>query len=64
MRWAGNVARIGEMHSKCWPQNLKGRDDEDLGVDGRIMDLRDIGCEGVDWIQLAQDGDQWLVNTV
>jgi hypothetical protein len=30
------------------------------------MDLREIGWGGMDWIDLAQDGDQWraLVNTV
>jgi hypothetical protein len=30
------------------------------------MDLREIGCDGVDWIDAAQDRDQWraLVNTV
>jgi hypothetical protein len=30
------------------------------------MDLREIGWEGVDWIHLAQDRDQWraVVNTV
>jgi hypothetical protein len=30
------------------------------------MDLRDIGWGGMDWIDLAQDWDQWraLVNTV
>jgi hypothetical protein len=30
------------------------------------MDLREMGCEGVDWIHLAQDRDQWRVheNTV
>jgi hypothetical protein len=30
------------------------------------MDLRGIGWDGVDWIDLAQDRDQWraLVNTV
>jgi hypothetical protein len=29
------------------------------------MDLREIGWDGVDWIELAQDRDQWraLVNT-
>jgi len=29
-----------------------------------IMDLREIGCEGVEWMDLAQDRDQWraLVN--
>jgi hypothetical protein len=30
------------------------------------MDLKEIGCEGVDWIHETQDKDQWraLVNTV
>jgi hypothetical protein len=30
------------------------------------MDLREIGGDGMDWIDLAQDRDQWraLVNTV
>jgi hypothetical protein len=30
------------------------------------MDLREIGLDGVDWIDIAQDSDQWraLVNTV
>jgi hypothetical protein len=30
------------------------------------MDLIGIGCDGVDWIDMAQDMDQWraLVNTV
>jgi hypothetical protein len=23
------------------------------------MDLREIGCEGVDWIYLVQNRDQW-----
>jgi hypothetical protein len=34
--------------------------------DGIRIDLRDIGCGSIDWIQLAQDRDQWwtLVNTV
>jgi transposase len=35
-------------------------------VDYIKMDLREIGSDGMDWIDLAQDGDQWraLVNTV
>jgi hypothetical protein len=35
-------------------------------VDNIKMDLRQIGWDGVDWIELAQDRDQWsvLVNTV
>jgi hypothetical protein len=28
--------------------------------DGVRMDLREIGCGGVDWIRLAQDRDRWL----
>jgi hypothetical protein len=30
------------------------------------MDLREIGWDGMDWIELAEDRDQWraLVNTV
>jgi hypothetical protein len=33
-------------------------------VDNIKMDLRDIGWDGVDWIDMAQDRDQWrtLVN--
>jgi hypothetical protein len=30
------------------------------------IDLREIGWDGVDWVDLAQDRDQWraLVNTM
>jgi hypothetical protein len=40
--------------SRCrWEENI-------------IMDLREIGWEGVDWMHLTQDRDQWqtLVNIV
>jgi hypothetical protein len=35
-------------------------------VDNIKMHIREIGWDGVDWIDLAQDRDQWraLVNTV
>jgi hypothetical protein len=35
-------------------------------VDNIKMDLREIGWDGVDWTDVAQDTDQWraLVNTV
>jgi hypothetical protein len=30
------------------------------------MDLKEVECVGIDWIELAQEGDRWreLVNTV
>jgi hypothetical protein len=35
-------------------------------VDNIKMDLREIGWDGMDWIHLAQNRNQWraLVNTV
>jgi hypothetical protein len=35
-------------------------------VDNIKMDLREIGLNGVDWIDVVQDRDQWraFVNTV
>jgi hypothetical protein len=35
-------------------------------VDNVKIDLREMGWDGMDWIDLAQDGDPWraLVNTV
>jgi hypothetical protein len=39
-------------HGRRWEDNIR-------------MDLREIRCEGVYWIHLAQERDQWraLVNT-
>jgi hypothetical protein len=35
-------------------------------VDNIKIDVREIGWDGMDWIDLAQDSDQWraVVNTV
>jgi hypothetical protein len=51
------------MHTIFSLENLKGRDHL---KDNIITDLMDIKLEGVDWIHLAQDRDQWrdLVNMV
>jgi hypothetical protein len=35
---------------------------EDPDVDGTIIlriDLQEVGCGGMDWINVAQDGDRW-----
>jgi len=53
-----------------WWGNVRERDHlEDLGVDGRIIlswIFRKWNVGGMDWIDLAQDGDRWwmLVNAV
>jgi hypothetical protein len=67
MRWAGNVARMWEKRKAY--RILVGKPEgtrplEDL--DNIKIDLREIGWDGMDWIDLAQDGDQWraLVNTI
>jgi hypothetical protein len=37
------------MHTKFWPENVKGRDhSQDIGIDGRIISERiKIGCSTV-----------------
>jgi hypothetical protein len=72
MRWAGHVARIGEVRGAY--NILVGRSEgrRPRGRPGRRwednikMDLREIGFRDVDWIDLAQDRDRRraLVNTV
>jgi hypothetical protein len=42
-----------ERHRRGWEDNIK-------------MGLQEVGCGGMDWIELAQDRDRWrtIVNTV
>jgi len=72
MRWAGHVACMGENRViyrvlvgkpegkrpfvrpwRRWEDNIK-------------MDVQEVGCGGMDWIDLAQDRDRWrrVVNAV
>jgi len=65
MRCAGHVARMGEGRGvyrvlvgepggkrptgrprRRWEDNIK-------------MDLQEVGCGGIDWIELAQDRGRW-----
>jgi hypothetical protein len=72
MRWAGHVARMGEKRNAYKTLVGKPEGKRPLGrtrrrwVDNSEMDLREIGWDGVDWINRAQDRDEWraLMNTV
>jgi len=65
MRWVGHVARMGERrgvnrvlvgkpegkrplgrHRRRWEDNIK-------------MDLQELGCGVMDWMELAEDRDTW-----
>jgi hypothetical protein len=71
MRWAGHVARMGEKRNAYRILLWKPEGKRPLGrprrrwVDNIKMDPREIGWDGMDSIDLAQDRDQWraLVNT-
>jgi hypothetical protein len=72
MRWAGHIARMWVKRNayRIFVGNPEGK--RLLGrprrrwVDKIKMDLGGIGSDGMDWINLAKDRDQWraLVNAV
>jgi hypothetical protein len=74
MRWARHVARMREKRNAYTSSILVGKPEgkRSLGrtrrrlVGNTKMDRRAIGWDGMDWIDLAQDRDQWraFVNTV
>ncbi|KAJ4450962.1 hypothetical protein ANN_02397 [Periplaneta americana] len=65
LRWAGHVARMGESRNAY--RVLVGRPEgkRPLGrprrrwEDNIKMDLREVGYDDRDWINVAQDRDQW-----
>jgi hypothetical protein len=71
MRWAGHVARMGrrEAYTGFWGKpegkkplgRLRHRWEDNIN-----LDLQEVGCGSMDWIELAQDRDTWraLVNAV
>jgi hypothetical protein len=72
MRWAEHVARMGATRNAYRIVVGKPEGKRQLGrprrrcVDNIKMDFREIGWDGMDWVKLAPNRDQWraLVNTV
>ena len=66
------MARKWERRGVCWVLVEKPEGKRPLGrprrrwEDNIKIDLQEIGCGGMDWIELAQDRDKWqaLVNVV
>jgi hypothetical protein len=67
MRWAGHVARMGEIRNASKIMVGKPETKRPLGRPRRRweynikIELVEIGFGGVEWIHLAQDRDRWRI---
>ncbi|KAJ4435468.1 hypothetical protein ANN_18084, partial [Periplaneta americana] len=65
LRWAGHVARMGESRNAYIVLVGKPEGKRPLGrprrrwEDNIKMDLREVGYDDIDWINLAQNRNQW-----
>jgi len=72
MRWAGHVARKGDRRNAYGVLVEKPEVKRPLGRprrrwdDNIKIDIQEVGCRGMDWIEPAQDRDRWraLVNAI
>ena len=68
MRWAGHVARMGEGRGVYRILVGKPEGKRPLGRPRRRWEdnIQEVGCGGMDWIELAEDRDRWraLANAV
>jgi len=65
MRWVVNVARMGKRRGLCRILVGKPERKRPLGRPSRRrednikMGLWEVGCRGMDWMELARDRDRW-----
>jgi hypothetical protein len=58
-----HVWETGEVHIECWWEDLREGDHvEDLRRRWEYdikVDIREVGCGDMEWIDLAEDTDKW-----